>query len=927
MLTKRTLGLSVLMGTILLPAHRAAIAQVLEEVIVTAQRREQSLQEVPISVEAFTGVEIQRQGYRDLKELGTFSPSVYIQDSHPLEQDQSIRGFGTFGRNLTLEQAVPIFVDGIHFGRPAQVKLAFMDPERIEVLKGPQPVFFGQNATAGAFHITSAGPTPEWEGYLDIEAGNFEYSRVRGAYGGPLTDRLGIRVAGTYEDGDGFIDDVVNGGLAGAYENIGGRVILEFEANDRLTLTGKVEYSKITRDSGAVVLCRTDGPLVFERRDEGNPARDGWQGDARYAIWDAPPAPNGVGWADGGFPNGFNLPTNCADDIGDKGAREGGTAFAPPTNVRDEELNYGELDIRAASQEWFSRTTKFGRVDDLAETLESPNAYFEVDYQMDNDIQVTWLTGYSGMDRVNVQGDSAPFVVSPRERTEDFTQYSSELRFTSGPGPVEWMAGLFWQDTELDLTANNPRSSIQRGMRLNDARETQEWKSIFGTVTFNFADDRASIDIGGRWTDLEKFGYQSQVSSTWVYDVYPCDPRGDDIINGVPGTGDVNPETCAGTSGPHPDAIQVTAAETEFLLPGADVDNLWTIPYRGDRYAPSSWIGNRAQAVGMMIPVDNELLLGNHEGPFGPENGGNFSQQEFMPQVTFRYRPNDNHSLFARYAESFKAGGFDTGVQSIGPTADDFSFGPESGWTIEFGSKGNLWDGRARYDATVFQTTFEDFQVQSATGQEFNPFIAINAGEQRVRGIEASLTAAVSDRLTLSVGAALMDGEFTYFPNAGCTDAEFRDRDTGPCISENDPEGIADPTLIGKIDRTGTPTPKTPDYKVVFGIDWETPIFSSYVLTLNARGYISDGFVTDTSGFDRTISMDEHEDLNLTVGIGPANGPWVLSVYGRNLLEPRVSYFPQYNVIDSGLAGDGGIYLSRNNFATYGLKFQYNFGL
>ena len=156
MLTTRTFGLSVLMGTALMVGNGTAVAQVLEEVIVTAQRREQSLQEVPVSVEAFSSVEILKQGYRDLNELSQFSPSVFISDEHPTENDQSIRGFGTFGRNLTLEQAVPIFVDGIHFGRPAQVKLAFLDVGRLEVLKGPQPVFFGQNATAGAFNIISA---------------------------------------------------------------------------------------------------------------------------------------------------------------------------------------------------------------------------------------------------------------------------------------------------------------------------------------------------------------------------------------------------------------------------------------------------------------------------------------------------------------------------------------------------------------------------------------------------------------------------------------------------------------------------------------------------------------------------------------------------------------------------------------------------
>lgn len=857
-----------------------------------------------------------------------FSPSVYISDEHPTEQDQSIRGFGTFGRNLTLEQAVPIFVDGIHFGRPAQVKLAFLDVGRLEILKGPQPVFFGQNATAGAFSIVSAGPTPEWEGYLDAELGTFNTSILRGAFGGPLTDRLGIRVAGSYEDGDGFIDDVVSGGSAGAYENIGGRVILEFTPNDRLTLTGKVEYSKITRDSSMAALCLTGGPLIFRRGREGEDAtvtRPGWQGEAVPAIFGAPP--NGVGWADGGFPNGFGLPADCSNDIGNQGTHAGGVVFAPPDNVRDEEHNFGVLDIRDAAQEWFSRTSQSGRIDDLKETLESPNAYFELDYQMENDIQVTWLTGFSSMDRVNVTGSSAPFLLSNRERWEDFTQSSSELRFTSAPGPIEWMTGLFWQDTDLNIEANNTRASVSRGMRFNDARETQEWKSVFANVTFNFMDNRASVDIGGRWTDLAKSGWISQVSSTWIYDVYPCDPRGPDIVGGVPGTGDNNPATCPEI---HGDANQVTAADALFLLPGADTDNLWNIPYRGDRYAPSSWIGSRAQAVGIMTPVDNESLLGRHDGPFSPANGGNFDQQEFMPQVTFRYRPNDDHSLFFRYAEAFKAGGFDTGVQSLPADVDELRFESESGDSIEFGSKGTLADGRARYDVTVFQTTFYDFQVQSPTGLLENPFIAINAGEQQVTGLELGLVTAVSDSLTLNVAAAFMDGEFTYFPNAGCNEPELRDAAIGPCLTAAEAEALngldadGDPIGEGTIDRSGTKSPKTPDYKVVFGLDWATPIFNGYLLTLNAKGYISDGYITDTSGFDPVISMDKHEDLNLTLGIGPMNGPWEIAVYGRNLLEPKVTYHPRDDVQDDGFIAQ---HLSRNNFATYGVKYRYNFGL
>ena len=97
---------------------------VLEEIVVTAQRREQSLQQVPVSVEVFSGTVIRRQGFRDMDDLANFSASVLILP-RVQDQDISIRGFGTTGNALTLDQAAPTFLDGIHFGRSSQSKLAF----------------------------------------------------------------------------------------------------------------------------------------------------------------------------------------------------------------------------------------------------------------------------------------------------------------------------------------------------------------------------------------------------------------------------------------------------------------------------------------------------------------------------------------------------------------------------------------------------------------------------------------------------------------------------------------------------------------------------------------------------------------------------------------------------------------------------------
>ncbi|NNE36661.1 MAG: TonB-dependent receptor, partial [Gammaproteobacteria bacterium] len=140
-------------------------AQVLEEIVVTAERRETSLQEVPISIDVVSSDEINLQGYRTLDDLSKFSPSVQISNGIQ-EQNIAIRSFSTRGNSLTLQSAAPVFLDGVHFGRMSMVKTAFLDTERVEILKGPQPLHFGMNATAGAFNIQSARPTDTWQGNL-----------------------------------------------------------------------------------------------------------------------------------------------------------------------------------------------------------------------------------------------------------------------------------------------------------------------------------------------------------------------------------------------------------------------------------------------------------------------------------------------------------------------------------------------------------------------------------------------------------------------------------------------------------------------------------------------------------------------------------------------------------------------------------------
>ena len=179
-------------------AHRK-----LEEIVVTAQRREQSLQDVPVSLQSFTGDDMSRQGFDTLESLSTYAPGLVIK-AWSEEQGLILRGAGTQSKNLGIEQGVPTFIDGIHMGRGSQVLSSYLDVQRVEVLKGPQPVFFGQNAAAGALNIETRKPGDEWEGTLSGDFGNFGKKSVEGAFGGPITDTFGVRVAAKYYRFDGF---------------------------------------------------------------------------------------------------------------------------------------------------------------------------------------------------------------------------------------------------------------------------------------------------------------------------------------------------------------------------------------------------------------------------------------------------------------------------------------------------------------------------------------------------------------------------------------------------------------------------------------------------------------------------------------------------------------------------------------------------
>lgn len=870
-----------IMNPLLLAAQEDEISA-LEEIVVTAQRRAQPIQNVPISIEVFNGKDIRKQGFRDMDDLANYSPTVLIL-ARIQDQDISIRGIGTTGNALTLDQAVPTFVDGIHFGRSSQIRLAFMDVESVEILKGPQPVYFGQNATAGAINIRSRRPTDSWESNLDVEVGNNNTQAVDFGAGGPLGDTWGIRVSGKYDNTDGFLKDIVSGEQLGAFENIGGRAILQWNPSERLEVTFKAEASRIRKDGETSYLCRTEGPMVFGR---GGPTDDPGipPGDER-SVWEEPPT--GSGWSETFTP----LDTKCFSS--NKGVSNGGPYYVPPANIREENSNFGSLDIREAA-EAFTRSDR-NRTTRGYENIDANNGYLELLYEFDSGITANWLSGWNNYDRdYALDNSNSPFLMNLQARGEVYDQVSSELRFNSAPDShIEWMAGASWQKTDLFAWSSSLRANVRQMQRYNEITEDVEYKNLFATVTFNFFNDKASIDLGGRYADIEKHTTAVAYGAEWVYDVEP-------VSAGEPGE----------------DYFELTGDALEaarIYLPPTAGAKLWYMPFRGSRNIPLEWLGVNARAIGLTAPDYDASRLG---GPWAET----LTAGKFSPQVTLRYRPNDDMSLYARYAESFKIGGFDTGQTSIPDNIEEFRFDSEDAESYELGIKGLLMDGRFAYDASLFHLEIPNLQTNSLSPDPDQKTSSINAG-QRVRGLEFSTHYAATERLIMGFSGALMDGVMTDFKRAGCTAAELVDPDSGCVLT--DPE---EPTEGGLIDRSGSQAPRTPDWKFVISANYRLPVFNNYEFYFNAVGYVSDSYILDVESFDKIVMYNQHGDMNLMAGLGDPDGKWVVSVFVRNLFEARPSYNAQYDTYPNGLAGSGddtGIQLGPSSFMSYGLKFEY----
>ncbi len=218
----------------------------IQEIVVTAQRRAQTLADVPLSVSVLSGEALERASVTRLDDVSKLTPNfVVVQGATPQQNRFTVRGLTSSTSNQGIDPSVGFFVDGVYIARSEAVLGQSMDVERIEVLRGPQGTLYGKNTTVGAVNIITRRPSDTFEGQVLAEYGNYESVRLQGRVSGPLVkDVAAGSLSGFYTDHDGYTTNTANGEKLGSLKSWGGRGKLVLDASDSVAITLIADYEK-----------------------------------------------------------------------------------------------------------------------------------------------------------------------------------------------------------------------------------------------------------------------------------------------------------------------------------------------------------------------------------------------------------------------------------------------------------------------------------------------------------------------------------------------------------------------------------------------------------------------------------------------------------------------------------------------------------
>jgi iron complex outermembrane receptor protein len=239
---------------------------VASDIVVTARRRAEQVQDVPIPISVVGVKELDNTGSFNVARLAQLQPTLQFYSTNPRNSSVNIRGLGApLGlTNDGIDQGVGVYIDQVYFSRVAVATLDFLDVQQVETLRGPQGTLYGKNTVAGAINITSKAPSFDFEGRAEVTVGNLEFKQAKASISGPLADDVAIRLGATSTSRRGTVFNVATGNYANEQDNIGLRGALLWKATEALDLTLSGDYSRQNPECCAQIFVRvgsTQRPL------------------------------------------------------------------------------------------------------------------------------------------------------------------------------------------------------------------------------------------------------------------------------------------------------------------------------------------------------------------------------------------------------------------------------------------------------------------------------------------------------------------------------------------------------------------------------------------------------------------------------------------------------------------------------------------
>ncbi|NCP19916.1 MAG: TonB-dependent receptor [Erythrobacter sp.] len=854
-------------------------------IVVTATKREQTLQETPVAVSVTTGETIEQAQIRDINDLQSVVPSLRVSTlQSAFSTTFSVRGFGTDGNNLGLEPSVAVFVDGVYRSRAISQISDLPNIQRVEVLRGPQSTLFGKNASAGVISIVSTPPSFDLEGSVEATYGNYNAMVGKAYISGPISDTIAASIAGGVNKRDGYITNAFNGDDVNDRNRWFTRGQLLYDNGSNLTVRLIGDYDEIDEKCCGVVQVapsrETDliqSPLIGGRfNDPTMPLADIIYSDV--------------------------VPNNKVQNWGGSGQIDydfGGMALTSITAYRDTSLS-ADQDVDFSSAQLASGA-QIGEADINTFTQELRLA-------SDFDGMFNFLVGgYYFKEDLEV---SDQIVYGP-----DFRAYA-DAQIQAGSGGQLSVALLEGLTGGTFFTAG-------QGF-FNNFTQDNEAFSLFGQVDLDLT-DRLTLTLGANYTEDRKTVVSNSLSTDQFSQV-DLAGLGQTVITQQAIATQVG--GILGLPGPAT-AAQVQAFATGASPAGAAGAAAFPAIQAG---AAAFGAANANLTVAQAAADGNPATVGN---PFlnlrplqflppllnipnavedGKTNDDNWS---YIARLAYEF--SDSINGYLSYATGFKASSFNLSRDSR-PLPGDFAqivgtplatpnlrpgtrFAlPEESTVYEAGLKTD-W-GLVGANLTVFLQQIKNFQANTFIGSSF---VLANAGEQETFGIEFDGFARPTDELTLTLAMTYLNPKYTSFVGS--------------------PVG----------DLTGEPVAGVAPLSFSFGAQWNKELAGGNRLILRGDyAYESQvpviagltNYVTPnldgTSNYDlaRTEARKyKREVSNLNASITYALDMGLeFSIWGRNILDDRyiTTIFPS---VAQGRAVSG----YPNQPRTYGGTVRYKF--